>query len=649
MMIYIGCNRIKQIQIMSFKPNLQHITSLQMRLRIFLFIFIVGIVLTGIAAINYYIITHDPNKLGNVNIQEWYERGNIGLLQTLNITILTLSLPLMLFLWTFIFRPMEAQIKKNIHQLSKQRDFFEEKRDRLELALKGTAIGIWDWDIAEKKFYWSPVLIKLLGLDEIDDLVTDVAAFPPLLHPNDKETLNKSIVRHFKTGIKFEKDVRIKHDNGNWIWTRIRGQALWDDTGLAYRMLGSVEDITEFKEISIQTDNFIQGIEAANIAFAIINLADDQKRFSYASPAFCDLVQCNSNKILNSNINMFTGPETSMSSLDQIDYAFKASKKLQLKMYSYRVDGTAFWNELTLRPIVKADGEKSENYIIIFNDLTEALIQEKQEVSRQRTESLGTLAGSVAHEINNLLMPMTMAKDILKTALKEDCDPFAREQLDVMVEYANQAKEIVNGILTFSRKETKNLEKVLIYDELYKATLFIKNLLSTKTALKLSSLENDSYKTLKSLINTTELKQIIANLCKNAEDSFNNKSGKITITLSYEKLDNHARTKLDVVANEFAVISVSDNGSGIDSDKLEKIFEPLYTTKDIGKGTGLGLSVVVGILRSWGGGINVKSTLGKGTTFKIFIPIQKSAENYDDLADLAVGFENLDISAILNS
>ncbi len=329
-------------------------------------------------------------------------------------------------------------------------------------------------------------------------------------------------------------------------------------------------------------------------------------------------------------MSMFLGPETSMSDLDKIDYAIINHKDLSLKMLCYRQDGGSFWNEILLRPIFN-DGVFSNYFIAIFDDLIEDINQQELEVERQRNESLGSLAGSVAHEINNLLMPMTMLKDMIEDELKEDCDPFAREQLDTVDEFANSAKEIGQGILTFSRKETTNTRETILQDEINGALNFIKNLLSAKTTVNFHDETNTDVEV---MVNSTEMKQIITNMCKNAEHAFDGNDGQVTITLSTKNIDKAKQQELDVKAKEFALIKIEDNGSDISEDNLKKIFEPLFTTKPVGEGTGLGLSVVIGIIRSWGGNIQVESELSKGTTFKIYIPIHKGKDDFSDRIDI---------------
>lgn len=533
------------------------------------------------------------------------------------------------------FYPMQRQLKKSLSDLIQQKKDFEHERNRYDLASRGTANGVWDWDIQKNEFHWNDVLKEVLGLQRDEGHIYTVDFFQSLLHDDDREGFNKAIEAHIKNKKPFFYEGRLRHSNGHYVWLDFYGEALWDKNGRAHRMVGSIKDVTRRIEAEFQKNIFVQGIENSEIACAIIDLETKHYNFNYASPSFCKMTGYSFDKLSKSNMSIFSGPETSMDVLDKIDYAIIHHKELELRTQTYRSDGSSFWNNVTLKPIF-ISGNFSNNFIIIFNDLSEEIQLQKKEISRQRNESLGSLAGSVAHEINNLLMPMTMAKDILEDELKEDCDEFAREQLDTIVEYANTAKEIVQGILTFSRKETSDIHKLNLYEEIDNAINFIENLLSSKTKVQY---EDYKGKTLNALANKTEIKQIITNMCKNAEHSFEGKNGTIEITVNSEKISSETRKKLDLVGGSYAIITITDNGSGISQENINKIFEPLFTTKDVGEGTGLGLSVVIGIVRSWGGNIDVDSVLGRGTTFKIYIPEYRDAEDFSDLVEIIESLE----------
>lgn len=543
---------------------------------------------------------------------------------------------LLLILWFLIFVPLETTLKATLNALRAERDDSEKQKNRYDIAVKGASTGIWDWDIASGTFYWSSVLQNIMGIDRPEgEPVFDEAFFQNLLHPDDRTAFNKALYHHLKTGNTFACDARIRHQDGHYIWIGFKGQAIWDEEGRAYRMVGPAEDITQRREAEIQKNIFIQGIENSGLAFAIIDVQSSRRNFFYVTKAFCALSGHSADKLLTSNLNIFTGPETAIGLLDTIDSVIAQGVGTKLRIISYRQDGSSFHNEMSLEPVIEKGRTNIAYYAVTFNDLTESIIREQKEINRQRNESLGALAASVAHEINNLLMPMSMAKDFLETELKPDCDPYAREQLDTIVDCATQAKEIVSGILTFARKETGQAEKTKLYIILQNSVAFIGSLLSHKTTIILEEPVDDSLKDKTAFINATEFKQIITNLAKNSEYAFAGDSGTITITLAVKTPSNKERQNLNLHAREFFVIRFADDGYGIPATIIDRIFDPLFTTKDVGAGTGLGLSVVHGILRSWGGAITVESTENVGTTFSVYIPVYREEDDFSYLNDVA--------------
>jgi PAS domain S-box-containing protein len=546
-------------------------------------------------------------------------------------TLLFSIIVIMVFLW--IFNPLKTRLIKNTLLLRNQKEEIEREKERYTLATDGTSIGVWDLDVNTNIFYWNSLLNKILGLDDAQTKYhTDF--FQELLHPDDKDLFNMAFADCIRTKGKLDHTCRVMHKDGTYIWVRISGKTELDDDGRAYRLIGSLEDITNAKLAEIQRDIFIEGIEQSGLAMGLIDVQSAHKQFTYVTQSLCEMSGHESKKLLKTNLNAITGPLTNMGDLDAIDSAINEHRSLEIKIESYRQDGSRFWNRLSLHPIRNINSDKTvSHYAVIFEDLTESIEKERLEINRQRNESLGTLASSVAHEINNLLMPMTMAKDILEPELKAGYDPFAIEQLDMMVAYAKQARDIVAGILLFSRKETEDLEHTNIFEILTETISFIKNLLKLETKVEFSFVDDD-LKTIACLVNKTEFRQIIANLTKNAEDAFDGKGGHIDISLSQRTISNTDKKTYNVNANDFVTIVLRDNGEGIPEDVIPQIFEPLFSTKPIGSGTGLGLSVVHGILQSWGGFVTVESTVGVGSAFTLHIPIIQDDENFSYLQDL---------------
>jgi len=235
----------------------------------------------------------------------------------------------------------------------------------------------------------------------------------------------------------------------------------------------------------------------------------------------------------------------------------------------------------------------------------------------QRLESLGTLAGGVAHEFNNVLLPLMLFTDLAIEDLPDDSP--ARQHLERVLELAYDAKNLSQQILTFGRiqgeSEMLELDLAPIVDE---ALAMVTALLPATVDIR-SDIQPDI-----GLVDCDrrQIQQLIVNLCSNAFQSLSKGTGHIAIGLSYSVVDAAESTRhhgLEV--GSYAVIEVSDTGVGMDETTKRRIFEPFYTTQDVGEGTGLGLSVVHGIVNRHRGGIEVDSQVGEGSRFRIYLPI----------------------------
>ena len=256
--------------------------------------------------------------------------------------------------------------------------------------------------------------------------------------------------------------------------------------------------------------------------------------------------------------------------------------------------------------------------ICFIIDLTERKKLEQQFLRAQRMESIGTLAGGIAHDLNNILSPIMMSIDLLKDMSE---NPKAMTILETIEVSAKRGADIVRQVLSFARgMEGERMEvqpKHLLQDiETIIKDTFPKNI------RREFSLPNNLWKILG---DPTQLHQILLNLCVNARDAMPD-GGCLTITVENVVLDEqYATMHLEAKAGRFVCINVIDSGSGIPPAILDKIFEPFFTTKQVGKGTGLGLSTVMAIVKSHAGFINAYSEPGKGTTFKVYLPATEAS------------------------
>ena len=259
-----------------------------------------------------------------------------------------------------------------------------------------------------------------------------------------------------------------------------------------------------------------------------------------------------------------------------------------------------------------------KSILAIITDITEKKKFEAQVIRSQRMDSIGTLAGGIAHDLNNILAPIMMSIDSLKM---ESPSPAATEILDTIKVSAQRGEDIVRQVLFFARGVEGERVEVQPKHLLKDLESIIQNTFPKDIRLHIF-VPNDIWTILG---DPTQVQQILLNLCVNARDAMPS-GGRLTVGVENFVVDEqYAATNIQAKAGRYVNISVTDSGMGVPKGILDKIFEPFFTTKELSKGTGLGLSTVMGIVKSHGGFINVYSEPGRGATFKVYLPAMKSS------------------------
>ncbi|GAB1489423.1 hypothetical protein MASR2M8_18760 [Opitutaceae bacterium] len=287
------------------------------------------------------------------------------------------------------------------------------------------------------------------------------------------------------------------------------------------------------------------------------------------------------------------------------------------ELQNQRRDGAIYWEQMLIAPVLSSD-RSVQHYIAIKQDISSRKQLEQQVARTQRLESIGLLAGGIAHDLNNVLAPIMMAMDIFKLRYTAPGDV---ERLEMVRKSAERGASIVKQILTFARGvdgERANLRPEHIVKEvrnLIRETLPRQIDIETDLANDLAAVEGDM----------TQLHQVLLNLCVDARDAMSN-GGLLTVGARNEHLSGNLMTVsgLSVPAGDYVVFFVRDTGTGISSEVLERMFEPFYTTNARGAGTGLGLPTAFGIVRGHHGAIDVESELGRGTEFRVYLPAKKA-------------------------
>jgi two-component system, cell cycle sensor histidine kinase and response regulator CckA len=266
-----------------------------------------------------------------------------------------------------------------------------------------------------------------------------------------------------------------------------------------------------------------------------------------------------------------------------------------------------------------ADSRKPKSILIINSDVTETRKLESRFLRSQRLESIGTLASGVAHDLNNILSPIMMAVGFLRQTAK----PADHKMLGIIEASATRGAGIVKQVLSFARGadgERVMLQPKHLAVEMVKVMqqTFPRNIdIQTNFPTDIWMVCGDS----------TQIHQILLNLCVNARDAMGEKGGVLRIAIENTEVDKAtAENNADATAGPHVCFTVKDSGTGMTPEVMRKIFNPFFTTKEQGKGTGLGLSTVFDIVKSHKGFITIQSSVGIGTTFKVFIPADREAK-----------------------
>jgi PAS domain S-box-containing protein len=273
------------------------------------------------------------------------------------------------------------------------------------------------------------------------------------------------------------------------------------------------------------------------------------------------------------------------------------------------------WLDSRLVPIKNATGEV-ESILGISRDITEHKQVEGQRLRTQRLESIGTLAGGVAHDLNNALAPILMAAEMLRLEFPKTAGTY----FDLIQANTQRGAAMVKQLLTFAKGvegERLLIQPKHLLKEMEKliGSTFPKNIqLKTRYAKDLRTILGD----------VTQFHQVLLNLCINARDAMP-EGGTLTLEAENMELDTvYADAIMEAKPGHYVVWRVMDTGTGIPPEILDRIFDPFFTTKGPGKGTGLGLSTLIGIVKSHGGFVRVYSVPGKGSTFAVYLPTAAS-------------------------
>jgi PAS domain S-box-containing protein len=509
--------------------------------------------------------------------------------------------------------------------VSERTEELRESQTRLELALSGADLGYWDWQVQTGNMTFSRRWAGMIGYAP-EDLEPHVRAYRRILHPDDREKVLESLRRHLEgLSPRFEAEYRLRHRDGHYIWVLNRGRVIeWDDAGKALRVCGTHHDVTGRKLANQARDLLTAAVEQFGESLVITDVSG---RIQYVNSAFERITGYSRAEVIGEFPHLLPGARLDQGLFRKIVEAVESGKTWQGMIDSQKKDGTRYYENMTVSPVLDEDGNVV-HHVAVRHDLTDLLRlkEEKQKIElqyqqAQKLESIGRLAGGVAHDLNNLLGPILGYAEMIRE--KTDPDDRRYDGLKVIHKCGLRARDVVRQLLAFSRKQSLSIKSV----DLSAVVAEFQDLLR-RTILENVRIEFNLHPGLTIRADVGQVEQILLNLAINAQDAMP-EGGLLVIETAAVELDRvHIEKRSgasDLKPGMYAMLQVSDTGQGMEQSVLDHIFEPFFTTKDKSKGTGLGLAMVYGTVKQHNGYIWAYSEPGQGTNFKIYFPLQDEA------------------------
>ncbi len=399
--------------------------------------------------------------------------------------------------------------------------------------------------------------------------------------------------------------------------------ALKDKDGKPAAVIEISRDITECRQAVEERIRLATAVEQA--AESVI-ISDRQGTIQYVNPAFELLSGFTREDIVGKNFRVLKSDKHDESFYRKMWETITKGEAWAGRISNRMKDGSLREFETTISPIRDNTGA-IVNFVSVNRDVTQEVALEAQLLHAQKMEAVGTLAGGIAHDFNNLLQVIRGYTEVLLNALNKDHSGY--EQLQKIHRSAKRGAELTRQLLTFSRKVQSERRPL----DLNQEVKLVKNLLK-RTIPKMIEIElhlNEAPAIVSA--DPIQVEQALMNLAVNAMDAMP-EGGKLVMETEKVILDERfCKTHLGAKPGEYILLSISDTGHGMNREMLEHVFEPFYTTKEVGKGTGLGLAMVYGIVKNHEGYILCYSEPNTGTTFKIYLPALEQDGHWRKMSD----------------
>ena len=452
--------------------------------------------------------------------------------------------------------------------------------------------------------FLSPAVERILGYEPTELLGEKVFGF---VHENERLALERAFRAELQQARKARPiEYRFRHKDGTWRYLEGVCDNLLRNSAVAGIVLNS-RDISERKEAEERIREQAALLNKASDAILVIDL---QGSVTFWNQSAERLYGWPADEIIGAkNVSLFCAGD-----LGKMEEARVRTIETG-EWHGEFCQSTREGKELLVESrwsLVRDKEGRPKSILLINSDVTERKKLEAHFLRAQRMESIGTLAGGIAHDLNNVLTPIVMSLKLLRDSKGDAPD----DLLDTLETSAHRGANIVQQVLSFARGVEGQRTVLQIKHPLNEVIKISKDIFPKEVQIR-TKVEQDLWPITG---DPTQLHQVFMNLFLNAKDAMVH-GGRLNVEAANTEIDdNYARMQPEAKPGKYVVVTVADSGNGIAPANLCRVFEPFFTTKEVGKGTGLGLSTAQGIIRSHGGFITVYSELGKGTSFRVYLP-----------------------------
>ncbi|MBS2038857.1 PAS domain S-box protein [bacterium] len=490
-------------------------------------------------------------------------------------------------------------------------------QQRFQLLAEVTHDAIWDYQIESDLIEWNRGFFSLTGF-EGSGPASCFKGWASLLHPEESQELLASLGEAMKHGAtSWSREHRFARKDGGYAWVLDQAYLVRDEDGNLIRLIGGMTDLSAQKKALERIATQAALIDQARDAIIVHDL--DNRIISWSKGAEgvfgwseAEVVGRRLDEVVQDEPEVF---ETAR--LAVLEHGVWTGEVPKRNRRGERLTIDSRWTLLR-----DAQG-RPQSVLTLGSDITDRKKIEAQFLRAQRLESIGTLAGGVAHDLNNILTPILMSASLLKM---EEEDEEKLESLSLIESCAERGAQMVKQVLSFARgvegerlplsvKELI-LDAIKIIKDTFPKNIQVHPVLPPNTWL----VSGDA----------TQLQQVLLNLCVNSRDAMPD-GGRLTLEVSNIQLDGqYAAFHPEATPGPYVRVQIEDNGSGMAPEVAEKIFDPFFTTKELGKGTGLGLSTSLAIVKSHSGVLRCYSEPGSGTRFEIYLPALSTDSGQED-------------------